>query len=216
MLKLYGFSTSHYYNKVKFALLEKDLPFEEVLVWAGEAQLENSPMGKIPYIDTPHGPLCESSAILEYIEQHYPQSSLLPSDAYQAAKVRELALIIDLHLEWVARNLYPEAFFGGKVSDEIKEKTALLLEKGASAFSRLAKFAPFVAGDSLTLADCSAAVHLPVVRAASQAIYGKDILSGLPMDDYMKHMAARPTLQKIHADLQSNRAMLVARIQARQ
>ena len=33
MLKLYGFSVSNYYNMVKLALLEKGLPFEEVLFY---------------------------------------------------------------------------------------------------------------------------------------------------------------------------------------
>ena len=31
MFKLYGFAVSNYYNMVKLALLEKGLPFEEVL-----------------------------------------------------------------------------------------------------------------------------------------------------------------------------------------
>ena len=91
MLTLHGFSTSQYYNKVKFALLEKGLPFREQLVWTGEADLARSPLGKVPYLDTPHGPLCESAVILDYLEQEYPKTPLLPSDAYQAAKVRELA-----------------------------------------------------------------------------------------------------------------------------
>lgn len=37
MLKLYGFSVSNYYNMVKLALLEKGLPFEEVLFYPGRA-----------------------------------------------------------------------------------------------------------------------------------------------------------------------------------
>lgn len=215
MLKLHGFSTSHYYNKVKFALLEKGLPFEEELAWAGETDLNRSPMGKVPYLDTPHGPLCESAVILEYLEQQSAQNPLLPSDAYQACKVREIAVLIDLHLELVARNLYPEAFFGGKVSDEIKEKTAIQLEKGVAALVQLTKFSPFVAGQTLTIADCSAVTHLPVVVAAGKLIYGKDFLAPLPFEAYMQAMAQRPSLQKIHADRQANMALLAARIKAR-
>jgi glutathione S-transferase len=215
MLTLHGFSTSHYYNKVKFALLEKGLPFEEQLAWAGEADLSRSPMGKVPYLDTPHGPLCESAVILEYLEQQSTQNPLLPSDAYQACKVREIAVFIDLHLELVARNLYSEAFFGGKVSDELKEKTAAQLEKGVAAFARLASFSPFVAGQTLTIADCSAVTHLPVIAAAGKLIYGKDFLAPLPFEGYMQVMAQRPSLQKINADRQANLALLTARIKAR-
>ena len=35
MFKLCGFAGSNYYNKVKLALLEKGVPFEEELAWLG-------------------------------------------------------------------------------------------------------------------------------------------------------------------------------------
>jgi glutathione S-transferase len=61
MLKLCGFAASNYYNMVKLALLEKRVPFEEQLVWASqdEALLVRSPMGKVPFMETPHGILAE-------------------------------------------------------------------------------------------------------------------------------------------------------------
>ena len=36
MLTLCGFAASNYYNKVKFALLEKGVPFQEELAWVGQ------------------------------------------------------------------------------------------------------------------------------------------------------------------------------------
>ena len=146
MLKLCGFAASNYYNKVKFALLEKGVPFEEELAWVGQTDPACSPLGKVPYIKTAQGALCESAVIMEYIEQAYPQNPLLPADPFAAAKVRELVTFLELHLELVARNLYPEAFFGGKISDSAKEKTGAQLEKNVAAFAQLARFAPFVAG----------------------------------------------------------------------
>jgi len=104
MLKLCGFAASNYHNKVKFALLEKGVPFEEELAWVGQTDAAASPLGKVPYLKTAQGALCESAVMLEYIEQHYPQNPLLPADPFAAAKVRELALFLDLHLELVARN----------------------------------------------------------------------------------------------------------------
>ena len=72
MLKLCGFAASNYYNKVKLALLEKGLPFEEELAWVGEVDLQASPLGKVPYLKTEHGALSESAVICEYIEQSPP------------------------------------------------------------------------------------------------------------------------------------------------
>ncbi len=57
-LKLCGFSTSNYYNKIKLQLLEKGIPFEEELVWVGNSHpklMGRSFMGKVPFLETPQG-----------------------------------------------------------------------------------------------------------------------------------------------------------------
>ena len=151
MLTLCGFSASNYYNKVKLALLEKNLGFQEEQVWVGQCDLAATPLGKVPYLKTEHGTLCESQVILDFIEAAHPQPALVPTDPFGAAKVRELITFLELHLELVARNLYGEAFFGGKVSDSTKEKVGQQLEKNIAAFAKLAKFAPYVGGDRFTL-----------------------------------------------------------------
>ena len=215
MLKLCGFAASNYYNKVKFALLEKGVPFEEELAWVGQTDPACSPLGKVPYIKTAQGALCESAVIMEYIEQAYPQNPLLPADPFAAAKVRELVTFLELHLELVARNLYPEAFFGGKISDSAKEKTGAQLEKNVAAFAQLARFAPFVAGNTLSLADCAAVVHLPLVSGATKLVYGRDFLADLPVRDYLKRMGERPTLAQVNADRKANTELMLSRMKAK-
>ncbi len=215
MLTLCGFAASNYYNKVKFALLEKGVPFNEELAWVGQTDADCSPLGKVPYIKTAQGPLCESAVIMEYIEDTYPQNPLRPADPFAAAKVRELVTFLELHLELVARNLYPEAFFGGKISDSAKEKTAAQLEKNVAAFAKLVKFSPFVAGDALTLADCAAVVHLPLVSGATKIVYGRDFLADLPVRDYLKRMGERPTLAQVNADRKANTELMLSRLKAK-
>ena len=129
MLTLCGFSASNYYNKVKLALMEKQIPFEEKLVWLGNTNPDQSPLGKVPYLLTKHGAISESDAIIEYVDTLSPTTPLLPSDPFAAAKVRELCVYLNLHLELVARNLYPQAFFGGKVSDAARDKTLEQLKR---------------------------------------------------------------------------------------
>src|SRR5678815_5289837 len=78
-LVLCGLPISNYYSKVKLALLEKGVPFREVRTGVAgrgaksEEDLRDSPLGKIPFIRTGRGPLCESQAILEYIEAAWPE-----------------------------------------------------------------------------------------------------------------------------------------------
>lgn len=211
MLMLCGFSASNYYNKVKLALLEKGVPFQEQLAWVGQTDLAASPLGKVPYLLTPEGPLCESAVIADYIEAAYPAPALVPAQAFAAAKVRELITFMELHLELVARNLYPQAFFGGTVSEAAREKVGIQLEKNIAAFAKLASFAPYVAGDSFSMADCAAIVHLPLVSSATKAIYGRDYLAELPVRDYLARMAERPHVQRINADRKASTAEMLAR-----
>jgi len=215
MLTLCGFAASNYYNKVKIALLEKGVDFTEQLAWVGDVDRQASPLGKVPYLITDQGGLCESTVMLEYIEQRYPQNPLLPSDPFAAAKVRELITFLELHLELVARNLYPEALFGGKVSDELKEKTKAQLDKSVRAFTQLVRFDPFVAGDTFTLADCSAIVHFPLISATTKAIYGQDLFADLPVRDYLKRMAERPYMAKLQAERKANAEQMMALIKAK-
>jgi glutathione S-transferase len=212
MLTLAGFSVSNYHNKVKLALYEKGVAFDEQLNWASkdEETLCCSPLGKVPFLKTDQGALCESQVILEYLEDAFPEHPLLPADPWQRAKVRELIAFMELHLELVARRLYPQAFFGGKVSDSLIERTRSELERNVVAFARLAKFSPFVAGEQFTLADCAAYVHLPLLSMASRAIWGDDVLAGLPARDYLKRMRERPTVQRVDAERKAN-AELMAR-----
>ena len=215
MLTLCGFSASNYYNKIKLALMEKQIPFAEELVWLGSTNPAESPLGKVPYLRTRHGAISESDAIIEYVETLASNVSLLPADPFAAAKVRELCVYLNLHLELVARNLYPQAFFGGKISDATRDKTLEQLKKNIAGFAKLARFdTPVIAGDSFTLAGCSAIVHLPLVSSASKITGGTDLLAELPVADYLARMSERPTVQKVNADRKANTIELMERVKA--
>jgi glutathione S-transferase len=216
MLTLCGFPISNYYNKVKLALLEKGVEFTEehaATHSTDEAILAASPLGKIPFLRTPEGGLCESQAILEYIDAAYPNPPLLPANLFAAAKVRELTTFLDLHLELVARELYTQAFFGGTVSESAQARVRKQLEKNIAAFKRLVKFAPYAAGDTFTQADCSAFTNLPLVGMATKAIYGEDLLiaGGVDYKAYVKFIGERPSAQKVLADRKAATATATAK-----
>lgn len=205
MITLHGFALSNYYNKVKLALLEKGLAFDEVFVASGlkdESVLSCSPLGKVPYMTTDHGALCESQVILDYLEAAYPQPALVPPDPWQAAKVRELCTFVDLHLELVARDLYPQAFFGGVVSESSQTRVRRTLTKNIAAFKRLARWSPYLAGDQFSLADCCGYVSLPLVALSSKIVLGQDLLAEQSIDwkAYVKHIGTRPSAQRVDAD----------------
>jgi glutathione S-transferase len=213
MLKLYGFALSNYYNKVKLALLEKGVPFEEVLVPFGrEGKEDKSPLGKVPYIETENGFLCESQAIVEYIEARWPTPALLPADPWQAAKVREVITYCDLHVELCARQLYSQAFFGSTLPEKFIERVKGDLIKNIAAFKTVAKFAPYAAGDTFTMADCAVYVSLPLAALASKLVCGEDLVAaaGIDWKSYVKLIEERPTAQKVAADRKADQARAMA------
>ena len=214
-LKLCGFAVSNYYNKLKIQLLEKAVPFEEELVWVGPAEpstLLRSPMGKVPYLETRQGCISESAVCADYIEQAYPHHPLMPADPFEAAKVREIIAYIELHVELVARELYLEAFFGGKVDETVKTRVRKQLTKGVAGLTKLLKFSPYVAGDTFTLADCSAIVSLPLASLASKTVLSEDLLAHLPVKAYSQQMAERASVQKVNADRKACMALMAERM----
>ncbi|CAM2178037.1 Glutathione S-transferase [Paraburkholderia sacchari] len=213
MIKLHGFALSNYYNKVKFVMLEYGIAFEEVTAKLplSEAQLAQSPMGKVPFVETEHGFLCESEVIVEYLAACYPEKHIFSADPWKAAKERELITVIETHLELTVRELYAEAFFGGTVSADVKASVEKRLNRYIPSFKRLAKFAPYVGGDQFGTVDIVAFASLPLVAMATKAIYGRDFLSEADIDwkSYVKVIEERPAAARVSAD---RKAWIVAGI----
>ncbi len=206
MLTLHGSPISNYYNKAKLALLEKGVPFQEQPVnfrTKDEALLSLSPLGKIPFLTTEQGCIAESQVLLEYIEATHPQPPLLPKDPFAAAKVRELVTFLDWHLEMAARQLYGVAFFGAPaLSESNAARIRREVEEKIGGLKRILKLAPYAAGDTFTMADCSAFANLPLVGMATRAVYGEDLLqaAGIDYKAYVKFIGERPSAQKVVAD----------------
>jgi glutathione S-transferase len=204
MIKLCGFRISNYHNKVRIALLERGIPFEEdceVHPSQKDEYLSRSPMGKVPYLEVDGARIRESSVILEYLEDAFPQRPLLPKDPLERARVRELLVFVELHLELVVRRLYGGLFFGGKFSDETKAQVEKGVAKGVRALKALVKFEPFIAGKELTLADCAAFAHLPLVSLVTKSAYGRDFLEDIPqVKPYLKMLGERPAFARVNED----------------
>jgi glutathione S-transferase len=212
MLRLCGFHISNYFNKVRIAMLEKGVAFEldpDCPPSQTDEFLARTPMGKVPFLEVDGQHLVESQVICEYLEDAYPEKPLYPRDPIARARVRELISLMELHMELVARRLYREVFFGGRVSDEVKAAVERDLAKGVRAFRMRAKFDPYVAGGELTLADCAAAVHLPLVSLASKLAYGRDFLDSMPqVKPYLKLVGERPAFRKVAEDRKAAQAAL--------
>ena len=214
MIKLCGIHLSNYHNKVRIALLEKGVAFEEDSNCRPSQKDEwvaRSPMGKVPVLEIDGATLSESQVICEYLEEVYPEKPLYPKEPIARAKVRELITHIEWHMEMVARRLYAEAFFGGTVSDSAKQAVKKELARGVRTLTALAKFDPFIAGKDLTLADCAAFAHLPLVSLATKIALGEDVLAGVPqVKTLMSLLRERPAFATVDADRKAASAAAAA------
>lgn len=218
MLKLHGFAVSNYHNMVRLALLEKGVPFEVVNVLGrqDEAFKAISPRGKVPCLVTEHGPINETSVILDYIEETQAGPALLPADPYQKAYVRTLMREIELYIELPARACYPQAFFGGKVDPAIAAKAREELFAGIDTLKRHARFAPYVAGERFTLADLYFlySVDLAVVVAAK--VFETDLLADWPQARALFELLGQnPHVRQIEQDKKDEMAAFLAKIRGK-
>jgi maleylpyruvate isomerase len=106
-MKLYTYFRSSAAYRVRIALNLKGLQYEAIpvhLLRGGGEQLQEqyrsiNPSGLVPAFQDDYITLTQSMAILEYLDDEYPQVPIMPEDAAGRARVRELAQIIacDIH-----------------------------------------------------------------------------------------------------------------------
>ncbi|MBD9359398.1 glutathione S-transferase family protein [Methylomonas fluvii] len=204
MITLYGVAISNYYNKIKFALMEKDIAFIEEFTPPSQSEelLKRSPLGKIPFIKTSDGYLSESQAILEYLEDAFPEHPLYPTDAYERGKCREFIQHLELNVELIARRLYGEVLFGNAISQETKDEVRAKLDTGLKGLAKLLKLSPYALGDRFSTADIVAWPHLQLVGFVTQKIYGENLVNThIPgIEAYIQLIESRPHAQIVSAD----------------
>lgn len=218
MLTLHGFNVSNYFNMVKLALLEKGLEFKVNTVHPSqdEAFLKISPRGKVPCLETEHGCFSETNVILEYLEETQGGKPLLPKDPYERANVRALTKEIELYIELPARSCYAEVFFGGKVDQAIKDKAKADLLGGVAALKRHGKFAPYVAGSEMTIADLMFLYSIDLASIVAKKAFGMDLLADFPeAKKLLELLNQNPHVQQIDADKKAEMAAFVAAAQAK-
>ena len=165
-MKLYGFWRSLASYRVRVALRFKGIEAEEISIdLLKGAQLGADYKAVNPQCVVPSlivdggGPLVQSMAILEYLEETHPQPPLLPRDARGRARVRGLALIVacdahplivprirnylerEMHLDEPARNRW------------LQHWTLQALETLEAHLTKERETGRFCHGDTPTMAD---------------------------------------------------------------
>lgn len=218
MITLHGFPFSNYHNIVKHALMAKGLDFEERITYPGSPELAAvNPMGKVPAMTTGKGThLSESSVLLEYLEDAYPELPLLPADIEQRARVRRLVKLSELYFDLPARRLLPAVFGNASIPEATLAEVREGLGRGVAGLKELGQFAPYVAGPDLTLADIYLRYALAIPKIVGPTHLDWDVVSAVPgLAEWDAMMADSDIARKIDADQEANTGEFMAYVAKR-
>ena len=117
MLALYHFAQSTCSIKVRLLLAEKNLAWQDNMLISSEHHhlsdwyLKLNPNGVVPTLVDESLPIFESTAILEYLEDKYTQTSFRPVDHYMRGQMRAFLVFVDVWPTPAVRT--PSFQFGG-------------------------------------------------------------------------------------------------------
>lgn len=168
-MKLYYHPFSSYSRRVRIQLAEKGQSVEEILVKL-EAKEQKSdpyralnPYGRVPTLVDDDFVLFESSAIMEYLEQTFPEPALVPRSARGRALVTMHIKLCDLEVGGQAGALlFPRRFFPRERWDTAKQDVArAALNAHFKILGEQLGDRSYLVEDTFSLADIGYAVVTP-------------------------------------------------------
>lgn len=161
---LYDFPPAPNPTKLRIYLGEKGLevPRRLINLVKGEqntpAFLALNPLGAVPVLQLDDGScLCESLAIIEYLEELHPEPALIGRDPLERARVRELERTLDIGvLMRVARIVHnTRSPLGTAGIPAVAERDRARLPRILELVDARIGDRAFVVGDAPTIADCT-------------------------------------------------------------
>jgi len=214
-MKLYSGDLSPYSARVRMQIYAKgitDITLERPATFGTPQFRKDHPIGRIPVLDIDGDYMPESEVIAEYLEEIYPEPSMLGKTPRETAHIRTVARIGDIYIMNNMFMLSPQSraetrnegiveLLGGQVTRNIKALDKIIGTDG------------FACSGRLTMADCaltpalflvenvlpSVGVEDPIAKAPNVAAYWAAIKTN-------EHAAK--TLAELHRGLEERRELI--------
>lgn len=204
MIKLYNYWRSSASWRVRIALNYKSVAYEYVPVNLlekanrADAYTTMNPIGQVPTLVLDDGrQISQSLAILEYLEERFPEPALLPADPYLRARARMLAELVNSGIQPFQNHPLIARYNEQKL--DAKAIVAGDIERGLGALqaSAQATAGKFLVGDAPSFADVCLAPQLNAARR-----FNLDVASWPLLARVEEACNALPAFQIAHADRQ--------------
>jgi glutathione S-transferase/RNA polymerase-associated protein len=198
MVVLYEHPLSPYAQKVKIALREKKVEFEPRipdLFSGGDAEFQSAnPRQEVPALIDDGTAVFDSTIILEYVEDRWPEPALLPRGAAARARVRMLEELCDTYFEAVNWAVFEIRIFQRATdaqADELLARAAQQVGGVMAYLDRQLGKDQFFNGKEFGWGDLSV---VPYVHAAAASGHAPAAGSGLAA--WLDRMRTRPSIEK--------------------
>lgn len=169
-MKLYDNAFSPFARKVRMVLEHKGLPFEafDALQVDARAQLlAANPRGEVPVLEDGGVVIVNSSDIVAYLDQRYPEPRVLPADAAARVEARAWERLADTLLDAITHDVsiwtWPFLERSDAVPEGLREAAARDLRAVYERLDGRLAGREFVCG-ALSVADFALFPHLSAVR----------------------------------------------------
>ena len=212
---LYDHPLSSYAQKVKIALREKGVAFERMLpedFGTGRrdtAFAAANPRGEVPVL-LPDGktPIFDSTVILEYIEERWPEPPLLPADKLARAQARMTEDVCDTQYEAVNWGFGELLWFrraNGALAETLKAAAARDTQALQRWLTERLGNADWFGGERFGWADVAAA---PMVNRSVHYGLGPD--QGSPLTRWHARLRERPAVAETFAEFDAAAVRMAA------
>jgi glutathione S-transferase len=157
MVRLYGFHYSTNVDRVALALAHKEIPTEVVRIDPGDRSLVRSISGQdlVPVIEDDGEVVHDSTAILMWLENRYPERPLAPADRARRAE-------LEIFLDWFNRvwkrppNVINAELEKPTPDHGLVERMGREMIGALDRFEALLDGRDYLWGEEFSLADCAA------------------------------------------------------------
>ena len=203
--RLYHVALSPYCRKVRLVLGEKRIEVElvEERWWeTGSEIARRNPAGKIPVLRMDGRLMAESQAICEYLDELVPTPPLMPATPLERYEVRRLcAWFDDKFNDEVTRPIMSERIWkkvmkAGYPDSKLVKAGLRAVKDHIDYLTSLLEHRKWLAGNSLTLADFTAAAHLSCLDYISDVDWDRSAT----LKDWYATVKSRPAFRSVLAD----------------